>query len=248
MNRLFSTILKAGIFLCLISTGALLHAADSPAPSPKAVVPESTYTFPTVIEGESVPHDFVIQNRGNAVLNILDVKTSCGCTTASVPGPIVPGSEGTISINFNSEGRVGDIHKTIVLKTDDPQSMEITLSLEGKVDRIYTMEPTMVKLAGLVGEPLQEVVTIIPEKSYPFHITGISAKRGGNIRYRYQEIEEKGMSRIEVTVENTRKEIGPYFDTLTLATDNSHRPEIKIQVLGSIKSPAEKSVKPGSGN
>ena len=48
-------------------------------------------------------------------------------------------------------------------------------------------------------------------------------------------MKDKHGTRIEVIVENTRKEIGPYYDTITLATDSSRKPEIKIPVFGNIK-------------
>jgi hypothetical protein len=38
-------------------------------------VPESRYTFPTVLDGTEVTHDFVIQNKGDAELVIEKVRT-----------------------------------------------------------------------------------------------------------------------------------------------------------------------------
>lgn len=36
--------------------------------------PESVYTFDAVFEGLSVPHDFVIQNKGTGVLDVQRVE------------------------------------------------------------------------------------------------------------------------------------------------------------------------------
>jgi hypothetical protein len=42
---------------------------------PLAVIPETVYEFPTVIDGQEVIHDFIIQNQGTAVLKVERVKT-----------------------------------------------------------------------------------------------------------------------------------------------------------------------------
>jgi hypothetical protein len=42
---------------------------------PVAVAPEPSHTFPTVVEGNEVVHDFVIQNKGNETLEIQKVQT-----------------------------------------------------------------------------------------------------------------------------------------------------------------------------
>jgi hypothetical protein len=55
-------------------------AASVTAPSgdsekvPVAVIPEEKYEFKTVAEGVEIVHDFVIQNKGTADLEILAVK------------------------------------------------------------------------------------------------------------------------------------------------------------------------------
>ncbi len=49
-------------------------AADAQA-APRIVAPEPTYHFSPVVDGTTVEHDFVIENRGEAPLKISKVKT-----------------------------------------------------------------------------------------------------------------------------------------------------------------------------
>ena len=51
----------------------LASSAASPAQASKVFVPEMKFTFRDVYEGESVVHDFVIRNKGNAPLDIINV-------------------------------------------------------------------------------------------------------------------------------------------------------------------------------
>ena len=58
-------------------TGATAIAADARKTSgvPMAVFESTTYHFPTVVDGVTIVHDFVLKNRGTADLKIEKVKT-----------------------------------------------------------------------------------------------------------------------------------------------------------------------------
>jgi len=65
------------ILICIaFFTAAYSHAAEKQSASgPKAVFPDKFFEFPPVIEGADVQHDFVVQNSGSEMLEILDVRT-----------------------------------------------------------------------------------------------------------------------------------------------------------------------------
>ena len=62
-----------GIFLMLAASCFAAGAASSD--TPLAVALEPIYNFDPVLDGEEVVHDFVIQNRGTAELQIHKVQT-----------------------------------------------------------------------------------------------------------------------------------------------------------------------------
>ena len=55
------------------SVAVCLGAENDAAPS--VFFPETHFEFTPVLEGSTVVHDFVIQNKGNATLNVDRVKT-----------------------------------------------------------------------------------------------------------------------------------------------------------------------------
>ena len=62
--------------VCILSfEGGAFGDSNQTAPSSSVVVSENRYTFPTVIDGTEVTHDFIIQNKGDAPLVIEKVKT-----------------------------------------------------------------------------------------------------------------------------------------------------------------------------
>jgi hypothetical protein len=73
MKRLFGPLIIG--LACMIFAGGVPAAEPQAAPQPSAFVPQPRYEFAPVIDGQSVAHDFIIQNKGNAPLIIERVKT-----------------------------------------------------------------------------------------------------------------------------------------------------------------------------
>ena len=71
--KLFS-IFFAALYILSFNSGIFGASKETP-PSPSVFVSESRYTFPTVIDGTEVTHDFILQNQGDAPLVIEKVKT-----------------------------------------------------------------------------------------------------------------------------------------------------------------------------
>ena len=105
----------------------------------------------------------------------------------------------------------------------------------GKVERFAIITPRHIKLSGPVGETLKSVVTIIPEKKYPFRIIEAHAERGNFIRFEVKAVNRNNQPVYRLTIENTRDTAGRYFDTIRLLTDNEIQQEIGIWVFGDIK-------------
>jgi hypothetical protein len=68
-----------GLLAIAIIIGLTLSAAvgfgTQDDAGPKAFFPQTRYEFPPVLDGEKVMHEFVVQNKGKATLNIERVKT-----------------------------------------------------------------------------------------------------------------------------------------------------------------------------
>ena len=94
---------------------------------------EKTWNFGELRDGDIVNHDFKFKNVGNAPLNIKNVTATCGCTQPSFPFlPVAPGEEGTISVTFNSTGKINEQRPTVTVITNGKPSI-VKLNLEGMV-------------------------------------------------------------------------------------------------------------------
>lgn len=72
----FKTFFFFALAFCILffETGSF-GAENKTLNSPSAFVPESRYVFTPVLDGTEITHDFIIQNKGSAVLNIEKVRT-----------------------------------------------------------------------------------------------------------------------------------------------------------------------------
>ena len=93
---------------------------------------DSVYNFGKVTEGENVEYNYRFKNTGANPLIISNVSASCGCTVPEKPeAPIMPGETGFIKVKFNSEGRVGQAHKSVtVISNANPEFVPLQLTGE----------------------------------------------------------------------------------------------------------------------
>ena len=100
---------------------------------PKIQMDEASFDFGEMQQGESVTHDFVLKNIGDANLIISTAKGSCGCTVPEWPkAPISKGEEATIKVTFNSAGKSGKQNKTVALVTNAMPNTKV-LTITGNV-------------------------------------------------------------------------------------------------------------------
>jgi hypothetical protein len=109
-------------------TSAIAHRV------PKLSTPEIQFDFGSVKEGDVLTHSFQLVNEGTDDLNILDVKTSCGCTAALPSTKVLkPKETGSVAVEFNTANRSGKVVRTITVTTDDPETPSKILTISADI-------------------------------------------------------------------------------------------------------------------
>lgn len=145
-------ILGGGIFFISSSSPAALTASANA----NFTVDTKTYDFGTVaLNGAKVTKTYTIKNSGTEDLKITNVKTSCGCTTATVTidgvkspafgmhtesnwvGTASPGKTAEITAVFDQAFHgpqgAGEITRVVSFATNDPQNPKVELMMSGTV-------------------------------------------------------------------------------------------------------------------
>ena len=125
--------------------------------------------------------------------------------------------------------------KTAGVYTNDKSRPRQDLVISGQVENFATIRPKHVSLRGYAGDSIKGVVTIIPEKKYPFKILDARAQNGKNITIELGEVEKSSGTAYELKVENLRQKTGRYYDTIILKTDSKVRPELNVRVYGYLR-------------
>lgn len=124
------------------------------------------------------------------------------------------------------------LNKKAVILSNDPEHPQLTLTMSGKVEKFVTVLPRIVRLVGAVGQPMKQIVSIIPEKKYPFKIVEAKTEQGKNIRFKLEEHLQAPNPRYVLSVEDISNQKGRYYDVIHLKTDSNIRPSIDIRVYG----------------
>lgn len=124
--------------------------------------------------------------------------------------------------------------KNVIIKTNQTDQSDISVSIAGPVEKFMSLSHDEVFLIGRAGDNISREVIIIPEKKYPFKITGVKTKNTGNITYDLAEYSQEGKMGYVLSILNSKKSKGVYSESILLQTDSSVRPEIEIRIYGHI--------------
>ena len=118
--------------------------AQEPAPlKPIIVCDEPAFDFGEKNNTEFVEHDYPIRNEGTLSLEILNVRASCGCTAVKPSKDVIPpGEEASIRARFDLRGRHGFQRKSITVKSNDPNTPTLVLSLTGTAIQPLRAQPS----------------------------------------------------------------------------------------------------------
>jgi uncharacterized cupredoxin-like copper-binding protein len=168
---------------------------------PKLVLQQNSFDFGDIKQGETVSHTFVLTNSGGDLLKITNVQASCGCTAASPEkSELAPGESTDLTVKFNSTGRMGKQLKTVKIYTNDPESPEMTLTINGNV---------------VTGEQTGTVPTIyFPETQHDFG----QVSEGEKVNYTFRFV-NKGQS--ELVIKDVKSSCGC---TAALLSSNNIKP------------------------
>lgn len=119
--------------LTLKITGDVVQADGR---QPVIYFPETQHDFGKLKEGKVAEYTFNIVNKGNSVLEIKDVRTSCGCTAALLSSKrIEPGREGTLKVELDTKNRSGKMSRTITITSNDQKEPKKVLTILAEIDK-----------------------------------------------------------------------------------------------------------------
>ena len=118
MTRLLPVLFTSFLISSILAQGQESRAAS--VPSTRLVFAEKEHDFGRIRDDKKVSWKFGFKNGAEAPVTILDVHSSCGCTTTNLAKKtFAPGEAGEIEAMFDPVSRQGKERKAITVKTDE---------------------------------------------------------------------------------------------------------------------------------
>jgi hypothetical protein len=107
------------------------------APVPQLDMPSISQDFGRIYEQWDVTHVFALQNTGDADLQISNLVTSCGCTTAELSSNVIPpGQRADLTVTFdaNYHETHGEVTRLVWFATNDPSQPWVEVRIAADVE------------------------------------------------------------------------------------------------------------------
>jgi hypothetical protein len=125
---------------------------------------------------ERVSRDFVFTNNGDFPVEILEVRSSCGCTTAALDKHVYePGESGTITAEFDVGQRVGEQSNSIMVRTDDAERSIHSLVLFVDIPRALTLSHRFL-IWQRDADPDTRRVEVVFHPNAPYRLEGVEVE------------------------------------------------------------------------
>ena len=118
----------------------------------------TSHDFGNVARGSKVDYDFKFHNPYKEDAHVMDVRSSCGCTTPRVlKDSMKTYEESAIVASFNTRSFLGQRSATITVVFDKPFYAEVQLQVQGYIRRDIVIHPGDVDLGTVdQGTPVEK--------------------------------------------------------------------------------------------
>ncbi len=136
MKHLFNlSLLFCALFLASKTTAQTLKAVDNSLNAGKVEWLDRQINTGNVPFGQPVTREFRVKNISSENLMVLQVKSSCHCTTTEWDqNPIGPGKIGILKVTYDSQ-KEGDFYRIVAVITNFDSMQSVPLAMVGKVDK-----------------------------------------------------------------------------------------------------------------
>lgn len=235
-SRLFRTTYLFPLLLLVAVGCAEREGADDsvdPTASPTLeIVGGDTIDWGEVGGGELV-QELKLRNVGGGILEITNVKPSCGCTTAPLDkDKLVSGEEATMQVTMDVATRTGPTQKTITISTNDSTSPARIVYLKANVVRDVAAVPGHFIISGVqAGQTGTSSISLVNSGKDPVTIQPPKLSGSTVMRVSFDMSEAVTLApgdSVAVEASVTTPDSKPTSVPVTFATDSPRTKEVRV--------------------
>src|ERR1035437_10545633 len=193
------------------------------------------HDFGKVKGGEVVKYTYVFTNIGDRLLEIANVQTSCGCTTANDwSRSVEPGKTGAIPIQFNSGNFRGQVAKSITVTCNDANQPTVVLQLKATIWKPIDVTPQLAALNVTSESPSNATtVRIVSNEEAPLTL---SAPESNNPAFAAElRTNQPGKEFLLIVKTVPPLPAGKVQGQITLKTSSTNMPVINISAWANVQ-------------
>jgi len=221
--------MRFALFLGVLAIFPAAVLDISSAETGLSLISGRSHDFGVVKEGEKVVHVFTVRNETETPLRIRAVDLSEPEMKARFNPVIPPRSEGSITVEWDTAHRKGQVEAEAIVRLSEPAQSDVTLNLKGIVKPPIDIIPyAAVFFSVFKGESSERTVTIINNDDRPLSITQVEAD-GTSFVASVETIEAGKIYQLRVKVPSDVPP-GRYMEAVYLHTDHPTRSRLRIGV------------------
>jgi hypothetical protein len=170
--------MKSTVIILTLLTAAV-SVSTLAAGTPKIQFEQTVYDFGKTSVVETVSGTFKFKNVGDGLLKLEPPKPSCGCTVAGLkPDTLQPGESGELAFTLNLGRARANMEKHIAVKSNDPQTPEVSLVIKADYTPLYDMNPMALALNLAFGvSKIEQFTAVTRTDGKPLRIVRLEASK-----------------------------------------------------------------------
>lgn len=173
--------LKQGEFVMIKSIYILLMLILIPSlllPRQLKLITSQVLNLGDVYEDTIAVGTIKFANAGDKPLEIMNIRTSCGCTAAELEKRVYePGEEGEVIVRFNTRNFSGLVRKSVSIYVKDATPSNVKVTVQANIRRKLEIEPRFVNFQNIQMDQTLHLrkVQVINNWDQPFYINEVKS-------------------------------------------------------------------------
>lgn len=219
----------------LLLASLVLFLPGQAGPAPRIASPARVLELGSILRGTVLEQAFVLQNRGDAPLDITNVHAACDCTTVPLTRTrLAPGESLSLRVKLDTAKLLGRLEKSILVTSNDPQLPVFALELRGLVLSPYSLDPALLRFApiGRNGN-WSGTMTLARTDGKPLQVQGVRVKGNSAFHARFRKTPGRESGEILVTYQPGAE---PHLveATIEVVLDDPLQPTLEAPLVGRV--------------
>lgn len=234
----------ASLLAVLICFNAAGSAAEPPVgpedrtslPTPRIVFAETSHDFGRVEAGTTLTNVFAFTNTGNAILEVREIQSSCGCAAAEdYTRRVLPGEAGRLTLVFEPGTKSGQVVRHLRVVSNDASQPVVQLNFAATVWKPIDVFPEVAAFGfGPDAQTRQtRVIRFVNNLGKPVTLSE-PVFSSPHFEAKLNVVEEGKRFELQVTVIPPLPP-GSLSVPITLKTSALEQPEIKVSAYGLVQ-------------